>query len=218
MKLLLNVATCMGALFLIARPASAQSDIGNLTCFKVTDPMPRAKFQVSLGGEAGPMHCTLKAPARRACIATSGTVTPAPPDMGAAGAVSTSFLCYQAKCSAPGPRAAEFEDAFGQRAATFRAPQMLCLPASVGGVTTTTTTIGGATTTTVPSGCRFANGECTGSCAAGMRCGAVAGTGSCGCLRVPCGQADVPECSGFCSEPSEACIFSVTGCSCVRMP
>jgi hypothetical protein len=218
MKLILKIATSVGAVLLIAHPASAQSAVGNLTCFKITDPMPRAKFQATLGSDAGSLHCIFKAPAKRACVATSGTVvTPAPPDMANASPVSASFLCYQAKCSAPGHGAAQVGDALGQRAVAFLVPQSLCLAASVGTVTTTTT-VGGETTTTVPIGCRFANGECTGSCGSGMQCGAVAGTASCGCLSVPCGQADAPECSGFCSEPSEACIFSVTGCSCARIP
>ena len=138
MKLLLHLAASLAAIVLIPRPAGAQSTVGNLTCFRINDPMPRAKFQVTLGGEAGSMHCTLKAPANRACIATSGTVvSPPPPEAGGGADVSTSFLCYQARCS-PGPGAASLEDAFGRRAVALVAPKSLCLPASSGGFTTTT--------------------------------------------------------------------------------
>jgi len=217
MKVLLHLAASLAAIVLIPRPAGAQSTVGNLTCFRIGDPMSKAKFQVTLGSEAGSMHCTLKAPANRACIATSGTVvSPPPPEAGGGADVSTSFLCYQARCS-PGPGAASLEDAFGRRAVALVAPKSLCLPASSGGFTTTTTVVG-TTTTTSPTGCRFANGECTGSCAPGMKCGAAAGTGSCECRSVSCGEAAAPECNGACAEPSKACVFSVTGCSCVRMP
>ena len=110
MKLLLHLAASLAAIVLIPRPAGAQSTVGNLTCFRIGDPMSKAKFQVTLGSEAGSMHCTLKAPANRACIATSGTVvSPPPPEAGGGADVSTSFLCYQARCS-PGPGAASLED------------------------------------------------------------------------------------------------------------
>ena len=148
MKLLLHLAASLAAIVLIPRPAGAQSTVGNLTCFRISDPMSKAKFQVTLGSEAGSMHCTLKAPANRACIATSGTVvSPPPPEAGGGADVSTSFLCYQARCS-PGPGAASLEDAFGRRAVALVAPKSLCLPASSGGFTTTTTVVG---TTTPPS-------------------------------------------------------------------
>ena len=125
MKLLLHLAASLAAIVLIPRPAGAQSTVGNLTCFRISDPMPRAKFQVTLGGEAGSMHCTLKAPANRACIATSGTVvSPPPPEAGGGADVSTSFLCYQARCS-PGPGAASLEDAFGRRAVALVASPSL---------------------------------------------------------------------------------------------
>ena len=122
MKLFLHLAASLATIVLIPRPAGAQSTVGNLTCFRISDPMPRPKFQVTLGGEAGSMHCTLKDPANRACIATSGTVvSPPPPEAGGVADVSTSFLCYQARCS-PGPGAASLEDAFGRRAVALVAP------------------------------------------------------------------------------------------------
>jgi len=217
MKLLLHLAASVGAALLIAQPIGAQSQVGNLTCFKIIDPMPRTKFQATLGPEAGSMHCTVKAPATRACVATSGTVvTPSPPEAGGGAQVSTGFLCYQAKCS-PGPGAADFEDAFGRRTVALFAPRTLCLPASSGGFTTTTT-VPGATTTTLQTGCRYANGQCTGSCGAGMTCGAAVGTASCECRSVSCAEADAPTCNGACPESADACVFSVSGCSCVHMP
>ena len=52
MKLLLHLAASLAAIVLIPRPAGAQSTVGNLTCFRISDPMSKAKFQVTLGSDA----------------------------------------------------------------------------------------------------------------------------------------------------------------------
>jgi hypothetical protein len=91
--------------------------------------------------------------------------------------------------------------------------------------TTTTTPVGGggSTTTTLQSismGCEFHDGQCTGSCGPGSRCGAAAGTGSCECRNVSCGAADAPQCNGACASASDACVldpFSFS-CHCVSIP
>src|SRR5213078_2442323 len=74
------------------------------------------------------------------------------------------------------------------------------------------------TTTRPPQPCRFTDGQCQGQCGAGGVCSAAASSGSCECRTTPCGQADAPTCDGFCTDPSKACVFNLTGCSCVRIP
>src|SRR6266566_4980754 len=61
-------------------------------------------------------------------------------------------------------------------------------------------------------------GQCQGECGAGGVCSAAASSGSCECRTTPCGQADAPTCDGFCTDPAKACVFNLTGCSCVRIP
>ncbi|HLK11109.1 MAG TPA: hypothetical protein VKW76_06995 [Candidatus Binatia bacterium] len=201
------------ALLLGAAPASAFS---SLTCFDVADPTPRSKVQATVDGPMGSLTCIVKTPARKACV-FAGT-TAATPLPAAGGGAGQSFLCYRARCTPAAARADAVGDAFGARVIRLRAAQLVCVPASLQPVTTTTITPTPATTTTAPTGCRFANGECTGSCGPGMKCGAAVGTASCECRSVSCGEADAPECNGACPEPSDACIFSITGCSCVHVP
>jgi hypothetical protein len=208
-----HVAALLGltAMFSPWRVA-AQGSLDHLTCFKVSIAEPKTNSRVTLGTQAGSQTCTLKAPAKVACLMTTGTqVTPTPPGGGPA-ATPDNLLCYPLKCPRPAQGRATLADAFGQHTAAFVMPRLLCAPAAVvsGGIT--------PTTTLPPTGCRFANGRCTGSCGAGKRCGAAVGTGSCECRSASCGDASAPECNGACSDPSEACIFSVTGCSCVRVP
>ncbi len=207
-----HVAALLGlAAVVSAGHAVAQSSLNHLTCFKVSIAEPKTKFRATLGAQAGSQTCTLKAPAKVACLVTTGTnVTPTPPGGGPA-ATPGDLLCYPLKCPQPAHGGATLTDTFGQHTAAFVLPRLLCVPATVAS--------GGITPTTLPpTGCRFANGRCTGSCAAGQRCGAAVGTGSCECRSVSCADASSPECNGACSDPSEACIFSVTGCSCVRVP
>jgi hypothetical protein len=99
-------------------------------------------------------------------------------------------------------------------------------PCPTASTTTTTTTLsgGGASTTTtvqgIAMGCTFKNGECTGSCGPGSRCGAAVGTGSCECRRTSCGNADTPQCNGACPSAGQACIFNPidNACRCVNIP
>ena len=213
----LTVPTLLGALLLATSASVAQTTIDNLTCFKVRDRTPRTQFRATLGANVGGQRCTLNAPARLACVPTVDTTVSPTPGGTRQGAVSNGFLCYPATCTRPIPASAQFTDPFGSRLVTFRAAKLLCVPASQSPAVTTTTVPGAGTTTTTVAGCRFSNGRCTGTCAAGSKCGSAVGTGSCECRSVSCGNADAPECNGFCSA-GEACIFSFTGCSCVRVP
>ncbi len=210
-------------LLLAAWPVTTAA-MDNLSCFHITGGNgPRLRSRTVLGPEAGSASCILKGAPRIACIATRGTeVTPPPPDPDQ-GTVTENFLCYQAKCPGASLPATEFHDAFGARAATFGGSRFVCVPAttnpaSTTPTTTTTPTGPTSTTTTVSGACTFRDGRCTGTCPSGGQCGAAVGTGSCECRTVSCGNADTPDCNGACSSPSEACIFSITGCSCVRIP
>src|SRR5882724_7204534 len=104
----------------------------------------------------------------------------------------------------------------GQRVVNFKRAQLLCAPATRGPATIVSST----TTTTVPSGpCDFNSSDrkCEGTCGDSGHCSAVASGGACECRTTPCGDADSPSCDGFCA-PDEACIFTVTDCSCVSIP
>ena len=190
----------------------------HLTCFAVKDSAPRAKYQAKLTTSAGSQTCTVKVPAKIACVPSEKSdVAPTPPGGGPDGSATGAFLCYRAKC----PKSSISENAqdqFGNRLVLLKASRFLCTPANVappapGLPPSTSTTLPGQ-----PNTCRFENGECTGSCSGGRRCGAAVGSASCECRAVSCGDADAPECNGACSDPDEACVFDLSGCSCVRIP
>jgi hypothetical protein len=215
----LQMAAMLGAVAL-ATPAAAQTS-NHITCFKARDNAPRARYSLTLTSAVGPLACKVKVPAKLACLETAkSNVSPTPPGGGPTGAVG-SFLCYQLKCQRASAAGAEMEDQFGRRTVNFKGTQLLCAPATRGSLTrgpgagpsTTTTTLAGGT-----GQCRFADGRCTGQCAGGGRCGTAVSSTSCECRSTACGDSSAPECSGFCVNQGEACIFSVTGCSCVRVP
>src|SRR5262245_57866171 len=226
-------AAWVGAVVLLAAaPVRAQGTLDNLSCFLVRDSLPRGSVRAVLNGLGG-QPCRIKMPARFACIASDGTtVTPAPPQPSPAG-VSSSFLCYFARCAPPRPPSTTVEDAFGQRPVRFRATRWVCLPTqgpSGGSTSTTTTSPGGSTTTgpgasttttTIgsPAGCELIDGQCRGTCAPGRRCGTAAGTASCECRAMACGEADTPTCNGACPNSGDACVFVPTrGCECINVP
>lgn len=197
--------------------ALAQPVQNHLTCFAIKDSAPPAKYQVNVTNAAGSQRCTVRTPARIACVAAAATsISPVPPGGGPAGSEAGAFLCYRAKC-APPSSSTNVEDEFGRRVIKFRAARFVCAPSDLnapppGESSTTTTLLGGG------NPCRFQNGECRGTCAPGSRCGAAVGSGSCECRNVVCGDASAPECNGACPSAGEACIFDVTGCSCVDIP
>jgi hypothetical protein len=209
---ILGLASVLGAV-----AAFGQATRDHLTCFRITDSAPKTKYTASLTTAAGSQTCTVKTPAKLACVETQkSAVTPPPPGGGPTGSAAGSFLCYKTKCPKP-TASSNVEDQFGKRVVSFGGAKVLCVPAVVaeptpGVPTVTTTTVPGAT------GCRFTDGKCQGSCGGGMRCGAAVGTASCECRSVACGDADAPTCDGACAEAGEACIFSFTGCSCARIP
>jgi hypothetical protein len=210
---ILTAATILVPALALAQPAR-----DHLTCFKIKDSVPKAKYQATLTNEAGSQTCIVKTPATFACVETAKSdVTPTPPGGGPSGSAAGSFLCYKAKCPKP-TGSTNIQDQFGTRVVKFKSIQWLCAP---GSVTPPAPGLPTTTTTTLPGGggaCTFSNGKCTGSCGAGQRCGAVVGSASCECRNVACGDADAPSCNGACSNSSEACVFNLTGCSCVRVP
>jgi hypothetical protein len=216
----LRAAPLVGALLLAAAVPRA-SALDHLTCAKVRDSLPRGKFRAVLGSAGGGVPCVVKVPAKTVCVTTEDTsVTPPPPEA-MQGSVSGAFLCYRAKCARPVPHDVDVTDPFGHRVVSQRIPQMVCFSTTGSTLVTSTTTPGATTTTTTLAAtgqCTFSDGTCKGTCPGGGQCGAVVGTADCACQQVSCGNADAPQCAGFCQEAGEACIFSVDGCSCVRIP
>jgi hypothetical protein len=214
------------ALVLAALPVAAVAQVqDHLTCFAVKDRVARTKYQVTVTTDAGSQACIVKTPAKIACVQAAKTdVSPTPPGGGPSGSAAGSFLCYKAKCARPSG-GSNVSDQFGQRAITFRGSRFVCAPANLNApapASTSTTTPSGQTTTTTLGNnqgeCRFEDGQCRGSCGGTGRCRAAVGGDACECRDVPCGQADSPECDGGCSNPDEACIFDLSGCSCVDIP
>jgi hypothetical protein len=196
--------------------ATAQPVENDLHCFNIKDSAPRAKYQVTVSTAAGTQTCTVRTPAKLGCVPAAVTgITPPTPGDGPDGSATGAFLCYRAKC-APAGTSVNTQDRFGTRVIRFRASRFVCAPANLDapppGVTTTTTTL------PATNECRFQDGECRGTCTGGRRCGAAVGTDLCECRDVACGDADAPACDGACSDPDEACIFDLNGCSCVNIP
>ena len=206
---------CAAIVLGLAGVATA-APLDHLICSKVRERAPKLRYRVTLDdADKGARTCIVKAPPGMMCTETTTTaIDPAPPGGGPTGSEAGVFLCYAAKC--PQARSGSTAvDRFGTHTLVVKGTQWLCAPATQTAVVTPPTT-----TTTLPSGdtCRFASGRCTGSCSGNARCGAAVGTGSCECRSVSCGDADAPQCNGACSSQGEACVFSVTGCSCVRIP
>jgi hypothetical protein len=215
-RLLLSAAMVMGA----AAQVFAQPASDHLTCYKVVDHALHARYRVTLSNAAGTQNCAVRVPARLACLATGKSgVSPSPPGGGPTPGAASDVLCYQVKCPRPFPPNAQMQDQFGQRVVTFKGAQLLCAPATYAATGLGPNPGPSTTTTTTATGeCRFTDGRCEGQCAGGARCAATAANGSCECLAKACGDADTPECNGFCDEPSKACVFNLTGCSCARIP
>jgi hypothetical protein len=209
------------AVMLMSPPAHGQTTLPALTCFNTADrATPHGRFVSTTTTRAGQETCIFKTPAKLACV-SAGPVSVTPSPTGSTeGTAPGDLVCYQARCIHRVQTGADVTDPFGTRSVSFQRARYVCVAAGATAATTTTTVPGAGTTTTTiqTSGCRFANGQCTGSCGAGMRCGAAVGTASCACRSVSCGDADAPTCNGACTSPGDACVFTLTGCSCVRIP
>ena len=201
----------------VAAPALAQTG-DHLACYKVKDRAKHGVFSLTVTNAGITQSCRMMVPARLGCLATQiSAVAPTPPGDGPSPGAGGDFLCYPLLCPRAFPSAAQMTDGFGgQRVVNFKRAQLLCAPATRGPATIVSST----TTTTVPSGpCDFNSSDrkCEGTCGDGGHCSAVASGGACECRTTPCGDADSPSCDGFCAA-DEACVFTVTDCSCVSIP
>ena len=197
--------------------ASSARAADSMRCFNVTDASPRSRFSATVTDERGTQTCHVRLPAKTACVPATAVLTP---PVAASGERTVSndetVLCYTVKCPRPLALRAQARDVFGSRNLTLRAPQTMCWPASMapGTPVTTSTTLPG----TGGNNCEFQDGACRGTCAGNALCRAAVESGACECRSVACGDADAPQCDGACSQAGEACVFSVTGCSCTRIP
>ena len=201
----------------LAAPALGQTD-DHVACYKVKDRAKRDVFTLTVTNAGVTQSCRVTVPARFGCLATQiSAVAPTPPGDEPSPGAAGDFLCYPLLCPRAFPSGAQMTDGFGgQRVVNFKRAQLLCAPATRGPATIVSST----TTTTVPSGpCDFNSSDrkCEGTCGDSGHCSAVASGGACECRTTPCGDADSPSCDGFCA-PDEACIFTVTDCSCVSIP
>jgi hypothetical protein len=209
----------LGALAL-AVPAFAQT-MDHVTCYKVKD-RARGRFTMSVTNAGGTQSCTAKLPAKVACIESSVSgVTPAPPGGGPSPTEAGNFLCYTVKCARPSPPTFGMGDDFGgSRNVDFRKAQLVCTEATRGAPVAGPSPASSTTTTTLGGPCHFDDSSrtCEGSCGGGGHCAATATSGACECRTTACGDANQPQCNGFCSDPNEACVFTLTGCSCTTIP
>jgi hypothetical protein len=198
----------------LAFAPAAHAAAGRLDCSKIRDSQPASRFQATVTGTFGNQTCRVQGRAKLACVPADLTVSPALAAPGPQDSATGAFLCYPAKCPEPFVGSAQVEDELGRRSVAVKSQNMLCLPATVtpGPRSTSSTTLPNL------SGCHFRDGRCEGTCPGGQKCGTTVSGASCECRPTPCGDAEAPDCNGACSSPGEACIFNLTGCSCVRVP
>src|SRR5262245_47500465 len=73
--------------------ALAQPMENHLTCYAIKDSAPPTRYQVTISNSAGSQACTLRTPARIACVAAANTnVSPTPPGAAPAASATGSFL------------------------------------------------------------------------------------------------------------------------------
>ncbi len=178
----------------------------HLKCYKIKDPQAKATYTADLGGLVAEPGCTIKVPAKLACVpATKTNVAPTPPGTGGTGTPNT-FGCYKIKCRKATLPTLQLNDQFGSRPVTPSAPKLLCAPVapptttSTTTTSTTTTTTTSTTTTTTTPGPTCANG--------GVSCNATCGTCSTTCgldpmTPGPCGNCTGPDCAGTAAVPCD---------------
>jgi len=201
----------------LAAPGLAQTG-DNVACYTVRDSAKRGAFTLTVTNAGVTQSCRVTVPARLGCLATQvSNVVPTPPGDGPSPGATADLLCYLLVCPRPFPPAVQMTDGLGgQRVVRFKRSQLLCAPAIRGPATSVSST---TTTTTPPGPCDFNSSDrkCEGTCGNGGHCSAVASGGACECRTTACGDASSPSCDGFCT-PDAACLFTVTGCSCVSIP
>ena len=200
-RIIQTTITAVGLMMLVAS-ASGQTASDHLACYLVKDSARKGRSSLTLMNAGVTQSCTTGSRAQLACLATPGS--------------GGDFLCYRLFCAKPFPPAAQMTDQLaGTRVVKLKATTFLCAPA-----TRSAGTVGSTTTTTLASGsCDFDSDtrQCVGTCGNGGHCSAVTSGGACECRTTPCGDADAPECNGFC-DAGKACTFDITGCSCFDIP
>ena len=198
----------------LATAASAQPASDHLACYRVKDPVRRGRSTLTLTNAGVTQSCAIGSRAQLGCLQTqTSDVVPTPPGGGPAPGDAGDFLCYRLFCPKPFPPGAEMTDQFsGTRVVSFKAAQFLCAPATRGAEMTTPTTPAQG-----PCDLNSDNRRCEGTCGNGGHCSAVTSGGACECRTTPCGDADSPECNGFCSA-GQSCTLDLTGCNCIDIP
>jgi hypothetical protein len=156
---MLSLRTLVGVTAtLILGPALALAQVpDHLKCYKVKDPLEKAKYTADLGGLTPEPGCMIKAPAIQYCVETTKTnVVPSPPGA-PAGPPAGRFVCYKVKCDKSALAPVPVVDQFGARDLELKAPKILCAP-----VITCPPTVPPATT--IPPG----GGTVTGSTVGGV--------------------------------------------------
>jgi hypothetical protein len=201
----------------LATVAFAQPASDHLACYGVKDPVRKGPTTLTVTNAGVTQSCRIGSRAQIACLETgTSNIVPAPRGGGPTPGNVGNLLCYKLFCPKPFPATEMTDDFGGTRVLSLRAGQFLCAPAIRGSQTTGSTS---TSTTLAPGPCDFDSDSrrCVGTCGNGGHCSAVTSGGACECRTTPCGDADAPECNGFCS-PGEACTFDLTGCSCFNIP
>src|SRR5947209_14977567 len=102
----------------LVTPAGAQPVADHLKCYKIKDPQAKASYTADLGGLVAEPGCTIRVPAKMACVPSAMTnVTPTPPGGGGTG-TPNSFFCYKVKCLKATLPSLNGTDQFGSRTVT----------------------------------------------------------------------------------------------------
>jgi hypothetical protein len=197
----------------------------HLTCFKIKDPTPKARYTADLGwpSELGSaVGCRISTPAQLYCAPTVKTNVQPPPPGGGATDQPGAFVCYKAKCPTAALQAAQVTDQFGARPVQPTRTRTLCAPVAPSTTTSSTTT--STTTTTVPlPACGSSEfPTCNGGCPDGdPPCAPldVPDFTGCRCPPVQCGT--YPACNGPCPDGKVCVGFALPGfaeCGCYPPP
>ena len=202
---------------LLAHAARAQVP-DHLTCFKIRDSAPRARYGADLlgPGALAASGCRISVPGQVLCVPAQKTnVTPPAPGGGGTG-TPNAFVCYKAKCPIRPLPSVVVADQFGTRLVQPTKTRTVCAPVATSTTTTTTTTL------PLPACGASAFPLCDGACPEGdPPCEPldIPDFTGCRCPPVRCGT--FPTCGGACP-PGTVCVgFAVPGfaeCACAPPP
>ena len=215
-RLVLGVMAMLAA----TRPAAGQL-ADHLLCHRARTPQS-VSYEVDLDGvdsRFSARDCKVTGRLQLACVPVAkSSVRPTPPRPDITGAaLDASYTCYKVRCRTS-PTDGTVSDQFGADVpATRWRTELLCLPATVGGPTTTTTL--------PPTSCEDAvdGGQCNvGTCPPGLECRFTSGLDRpCGCIPPPpveCGNTALGACgTGICPDQQKCGTFGPgpSACRCV---